>query len=171
MGPLENQRHERFALFVAGGDVDATAYRKAFKCKQATAEANATRMRDNDGIKARIAELMGKAAEGHVMTKREEMEYLTKGATTPVGDVDEKSPLCQSYKINADGTKEFKMVDKMRCIDLLAKMKAEFPPMEQAAAPVNVSVNVTVMSEDRRAELMTKKRRAIEKRRGITANN
>lgn len=127
-------------------------------------------------IAARIAELNAKTetrriVTNRVMTKTEEMEWLTQVVTTAPSEIDETSQLCQGYEVDANGKKKYKLVDKARALDLLAKMKAEFPPMEQAAAPVNVSVNVTVMSEDRRAELMTKKRQAIEKRRAVSTNN
>lgn len=164
-----DEREEAFARAIFDGLLPTAAFRKITGKTRSGDSVQAGRLLRK--VQFRVDQLRNQAAEGRVMTKREEMEFLTEGAETPVGKIDENSRLCQSYKINADGSKEFKMVDKMRCIDLLAKMKAEFPPMEQAAAPVNVSVNVTVMSEDRRAELMTKKRQAIEKRRGIPANN
>lgn len=164
-----SERDEAFARAIIDGLLPTAAFRKITGKTRSGDSVQAGRLLKK--VQFRVDQLRAQAAEGRVMTKREEMEWLTKVVTTPPSEIDETSPLCQGYEIGSDGKKKFKLVDKARALDLLAKMKAEFPPMEQAAAPVNVSVNVTVMSEDRRAELMTKKRQAIEKRRGITANN
>ena len=55
--PLANIRHETWCREVITGKSDVEAYRIAFNCSQKTAESNATRLRDNAGVCARLAEL------------------------------------------------------------------------------------------------------------------
>lgn len=65
---LDNPRHEAFAQEKAKLMSDVEAYKAAFRCKQSTAEANATRMRDNDGITARIREIQSGTATATTLT-------------------------------------------------------------------------------------------------------
>ncbi len=167
--PALSEREEAFARAIVEGLLPTAAFRKITGKSRSGDSVQAGRMLRK--VQVRVDQLKKKTTEGRVMTKREEMEFLTEGAETPVEDISPKHRLCQSYRKYADGSIEVKMVDKLRCIDLLGKFKAEFPPMEQASTPVNVSVSVTVMSEDRRAELINKKRQAIEKRRAISGSN
>lgn len=164
---LENQFHEKFAQLIFEGKTAVEAYRTTMGEGKAGERTVGSRWFARVDVKARVAELTERAAKGRVLTKRDEMEFLTQVIMTPVGDLTQNSHLCQSY--SKDGDKlTVKMPDKMRAIEILAKMKGEFPAVEQLAPPappVNVNVNVSnVMSEDRRASLMEKKRAAIQRR-------
>src|SRR6478672_7077174 len=59
MGPLRNQRHERFALALAEGRSISEAYRLAGFQKNT---GNASRLNGNESIQARVAELQAGAA-------------------------------------------------------------------------------------------------------------
>ena len=72
--PLKNQRHESFCQHVAKLESDVAAYQKAFKCSRASAEANASRMRENEGIQRRIAELQRASATAATLTIQERRE-------------------------------------------------------------------------------------------------
>lgn len=62
------------------------------------------------------------------------IRFLVEGATTPVGEVDENSPLAQEVKIRSGSTeageweeKTVKMVGKLDCIEKLGKMLNLYP--------------------------------------------
>lgn len=80
MPVLKNARHERFAQGLAKGKTADDAYAEAgFKPNRH----NASRLKTNDNILARIAELQSKAAEKHVVTVDSltlELEEARKGA-------------------------------------------------------------------------------------------
>src|SRR5215472_14811888 len=60
MGPLANQRHERFAQALAQGKTASEAYVLAgYKAN----DGNASRMKGNERISARVQEIVGRAAE------------------------------------------------------------------------------------------------------------
>jgi phage terminase small subunit len=60
MGPLTNQRHERFAQALAEGKTATEAYVLAgYKAN----DGNASRMKGNERISARVQEIAGRAAE------------------------------------------------------------------------------------------------------------
>ena len=60
MGPLTNQRHERFAHALAEGKTATEAYILAgYKAN----DGNASRMKGNERISARVQEIVGRAAE------------------------------------------------------------------------------------------------------------
>jgi phage terminase small subunit len=60
MGPLANQRHERFAQALAQGKTATEAYVLAgYKAN----DGNASRMKGNERISARVQEIVGRAAE------------------------------------------------------------------------------------------------------------
>jgi phage terminase small subunit len=64
--PLENPRHEAFVRAIVIGKSEVDAYVAAGYIR-ASARHNAARMRENEGISARIDELMAEAAQGAVM--------------------------------------------------------------------------------------------------------
>jgi phage terminase small subunit len=60
MQPLANQRHERFALALAQGKTATEAYVLAgYKAN----DGNASRLKGNERISARVQEIVGRAAE------------------------------------------------------------------------------------------------------------
>jgi hypothetical protein len=65
MGPLRNQRHERYALAVAEGHSISEGYRLAGYQKNT---GNASRLNANESIQARVAELQASAAAKTAVT-------------------------------------------------------------------------------------------------------
>lgn len=112
--PLDNPRHEAFAREWAKGKSGTEAYIAAgYDAKNA--DANATRFMGNDGIRARKEWFQEQAAKGTVLTIKEKREFLAAVVRTPIGEVDERSPLAQSVRYSDTG-KEIKMPDKLAAI-------------------------------------------------------
>jgi len=122
---LKNQKHERFAQLVATGMSATEAYRRVYKTTVKVAGSAGGRLLKNVGIQQRLTELQQKAAEGAVMTLQEMLEFLARVRRTPIGEVDERSDLCQSAEYTEDGRK-FKMPDKLRAVELSAKLQGLF---------------------------------------------
>lgn len=80
MPTLKNSKHEAFCLMVAALESDVAAYKKAYKCSQASAEANASRLRENEGVKRRIAELQKATATEKTLTMQERREFMAETA-------------------------------------------------------------------------------------------
>lgn len=161
MPALDNPRHEKFCQAVAKGLNGAAAYREVYGKDLKNPRGGASDLiRDNPDISARIKELQALSNTKDVMTAQQQKEWLTKVVLTPINDIDETSILCQSAKYSETG-RELKMVDKLGAITQLAKLMGL---MKDAAVEVSVGVQLNVLTEDRRKELMEKKRRAIEAR-------
>ena len=148
MSLLSNPRHERFAQLVATGQSAAEAYRAVYGAKGKAAENSGSRLLGNVGVSARIAELQQKAAEKAVLTLVEKREFLRRVVMTAIRDVDERSNLCQSVECTDKGRK-FRMPDKLRAIELDAKLAGEF--LEQS--DVNLTVHASLSAEERAARL------------------
>lgn len=72
-GPLANTKHERFAQALAKGETLAKAYVTAgYKPN----EKNAARLKKNEGVAARLAELQAKVAEKVVITAADIAQQL-----------------------------------------------------------------------------------------------
>ena len=87
MGPLKNNRHERFAHAVLDGQSATAAYRSAgYKCSSHAAETAASRLLKNVEVAARIVELKAKAAEAVTLTAANVLSELRKLAFANVLD-------------------------------------------------------------------------------------
>jgi hypothetical protein len=64
-GPLKNARHERFAQELAKGETADAAFVAAGYVRN---RGNATRLKANESVSARVLELKGKAADKAVVT-------------------------------------------------------------------------------------------------------
>ena len=79
---LANSRHERFAQLVASGKSELSSFVEAgYSAK--SARQNAHRLSENEGVKARIAELRGRNAEKCEMERAEAVQYLVDILKTP----------------------------------------------------------------------------------------
>jgi hypothetical protein len=78
MSALDNARHESFAQGVALGKSATEAYKEAGYSVN-NAEANAYRLMENDGVKARIQELQSKLAIKSGITRAEYLSELVDG--------------------------------------------------------------------------------------------
>jgi hypothetical protein len=100
------------------------------------------------------------ATEG-VMSLREKRLFLAAVVRTPIGEVDENSPLCQYFQRTKAGLR-VTMVDKLRALELDAKLAGE---IKGPSVTVNATATAGgfVLTEERRAELIARKRAAIER--------
>jgi phage terminase small subunit len=139
MRPL-NPRQERFAQLVAGGMPASRAYREAgYSAKGTASETCAAKLLRIAKVASYVATLRMEAKEkgetAAYLTLEEKRKFLRELVTTPVGDVDEKSPLCQSFKFTKDGH-EYKLPDKLRALELDAKLAGEMTEkVEHSASP------------------------------------
>lgn len=120
--PLDDTRHERFAVMVAEGKPATQAYVDVYCCTLENAERNAYRVRDYDGVNQRVKYLQSQAASAKIMSQREAMEYLSDAVRTPIGEIDENSPLAQEVEYKEDGSRKVKSVPKLGAIEQLAKL-------------------------------------------------
>ena len=121
-------RHEHFATLYASGTVTARdAYLAAFGEVKGV-DQSASRLLSSAKVAARVKAIQTESASGRTLTLRHKREYLYRVVTTAIGEVREDSDLCQAHKsITSDsgGSEEYKMPDKLRAIELDAKLAGE----------------------------------------------
>ena len=116
---LQNARHERFAQLVASGKYsDMEAFKQA-GYSASSAQQNAHRLSENEGVKARIAELKGRNAEKCEMAREQAVQYLVEILKTPIGEVTADHRLAQSYDAKSG---KIELPNKLGAMQLLAKM-------------------------------------------------
>jgi Terminase small subunit len=120
MPVLLSPRHEQFAQGIASGMSACQAYRLA-GYKETSAEKNSARLKENDGIASRIAEIRTENNERNKISRDEVFEFLAAVIRTGAGDVGPSDKLCQSYKVG-DGWSEVKVPDKLAAVGQLARM-------------------------------------------------
>lgn len=110
----------------------ADAYRKAYKRKDMSNEAAskaASRLSKDAEIVRMIDELNAQLNKSAVLTKQQRMEWLSRVVTTPIGEIDNTSELCQESCIDDSGMK-FKMPSKIAAIAELNKMDGAYTPQK-----------------------------------------
>ncbi len=128
MPVLKNRKHEKFAQAIAMGHTAYHAYRKHISRggTRATSDQGASKMCKSPKISTRIEELRQisdkKVQESAVFELSHAMLFLRDVINTPVGEVNETSPLCQEVSYSDQGAKKTKMPDKLRALELLAKL-------------------------------------------------
>lgn len=78
--------------------------------------------------------------KANVLSAQEKRAFLADIVRTPVGEVTENSPLCQSYKIDNEGKIEYKMPDKLKALELDAKLAGELREQAQVSATFNFAM-------------------------------
>jgi len=90
------------------------------------------------------------------MSLEERRLFLAAIVRTPIGRVDETSPLCQFFRRTKGGL-HITMPDKLRAIELDARLAGELKGNTAiASVAVNAPGNGYVLTEERRAVLMAK---------------
>jgi hypothetical protein len=135
--PLLEQRRERFCQLVTSGKSDLAAYQEAYQCDYATAQSNAWRLRENEGVVDRIQALQSRIEDKTVLTLIEKRRFLAQVVRTPIGEVDEQSPLCQEVTYDDKGGMKRKMVGKLEALKLDAMLAKE---LGDASTVVNVQM-------------------------------
>lgn len=129
---LTEKQKEFARLLVEGKLSKPDAYRKAFNrkdMKQVTASKAASRLSKNVEIQRYMDTLNAKLDKSTVLTKQQRMEWLSRVVTTPIGDIDNTSELCQESSIDENGMK-FKMPSKIAAIAELNKMDGAYTPQK-----------------------------------------
>lgn len=129
--PLDNPRHEKFSVEYAVSGNAAGAYRRVYGKRTSTensVRACASRLLTFSNIKARVKalrrEYQARQVDKGLLTIEERRRFLANVVRTPIGEVDEDSPLCHSFK-KTEATTEYKMGDKLKAIELDAKLAGE----------------------------------------------
>jgi hypothetical protein len=141
-----NSRQRKFCELVAAGSTNKAAYFAAYpRCKaERTAETESWRLRRIPAIKAYIAELTQQAQAAAVtsmtLTMAERREFLAKIIRSAPGEINEKDAICQGFKFTRDG-REFKMPDKLRAIELDAKLAGELKDQPAAVEGITIIVS------------------------------
>ena len=128
MPVLKNAKHEAFAQLVARGSEQMEAYAKVFpratKWKRSSLAGTSCNLARR--LSGRIAELQEIGERKTVAGRVELAEFLTSIIRTPVGEVNEKSPLAQEKTTRKSGKDEtvetVKLPDKLAAAAQLAKM-------------------------------------------------
>ncbi len=80
----------------------------------------------NVNVRERISELQKEGAKSTVLTLAHKRKILHDMITTPLSDVNEYSPFCQSAEIGKNGkVMKVTMPDKLRALELDAKLAGE----------------------------------------------
>jgi terminase small subunit-like protein len=84
-----------------------------------SAQQNAHRLSENEGVKARIAELSARNAEKCQLSRDEAVQYLVEILKTPISEVTADHRLAQSYDAKSG---KIELPNKLGAMQLLAKM-------------------------------------------------
>lgn len=126
------EKQKAFARGVFKGLSQREAYKRAYDCakkKDETVDALASRLLSNVKVQKYLEELNKEAESPLVLTKQQRMEWLSKVVTTPIGEIDNTSELCQESCIDDSGMK-FKMPSKIAAIAELNKMDGAYTPQK-----------------------------------------
>lgn len=134
-GALDNPRWEQFCHYILSGETQVSAYRLAFGNKnEGSAGTLASLLMKRPEIQARLSSLRKSTGmSGAVLSMSEKRRFLRDVVNTPPGQIDENSPLCQSYKkrirTERDGTTEetieYELPNKLKALELDAKLAGE----------------------------------------------
>lgn len=128
MPVLKNTKHEAFAQLVARGSEKTKAYATVFpgsaKWKPVSLKNTASGLAHR--LASRIAELQEIGERETIAGRVELAEYLTSIIRTPIGEVNERSPLAQEKTTRRSGKDEtvetVKLPDKLAAVAQLSKM-------------------------------------------------
>lgn len=166
---LKNPQHERFAQEVAKGRDNTMAYQAAYPgTGRVNARKSGSRLRTIDGVNERISDIQQKAEDRTVLSIAEKRRFYATIIRTPIGEIDETSPLCQAVK-RIDGENpsvEYKMPDKLKATQLDNELSGH---VKAAGTTVNVGVKVTNISvtEEQMAGIREKLRLANERAKAV----
>lgn len=141
---LTNPRHETFAQGIASGLSAVQAYQQAGFSGR-SAEANAYRLMENDGVRARIEELRRENEALCVLTRQDALLFLSRVVRTSAAKVKEDESLVQ--EVGEGG--RLRMPCKMAALRQLSAMCGWDRP-DTDAPPLSGDL----MTQERAAEVM-----------------
>lgn len=124
--PLPDGQQERFCRLMAlGAYSNYSCYAQAYEgCTLETARANSSRLLTNANIRARIAWIREEALKSVKIRIEESLRWYQTVRDTPVGYVDEESPLAQEVQKEIEGTEETGPILKVK-VKIPSKMDAQ----------------------------------------------
>lgn len=150
MSILQNAKREAFArAYAISGDA-TKAHVKAYGAAKSIRvnAANGCRLVTDDNILLRVEEIRKELApemkKGMVLSMQEKRAFLALVVRTAIGDIDQLSPLCQQWKeitTEHGGSVEYKMPDKLRAIELDAKLAGELVEQHNHSGTVVVTLD------------------------------
>ena len=119
-------QQKRFADGVLSGLPAGRAYEQAgYTQTGAGADSAASALIRNHKVSEYIESIKSKTESKLIMSITERKEWLTRGITTPLSDVDESSDLCVE-SISSEVMAKIKKVDPLRAMDILNKMDGAY---------------------------------------------
>ena len=121
-------KQEKFVQGIIKGMSQADAYRSAYSTKNTSDKTiweNASRLANDNKVKARIEELRGQISSKNIMTAKRRLEWLTE-------------------LINSD---DASTNDRLKAIDIMNKMQGEYVQKVQAEITNAVNINIE-LSDD-----------------------
>lgn len=129
-------KHEMFCHHVAAGMTQTNAYRSVYNTPNGSkaATGNAARLMKRQDIRDRVAALKEYVLASRALSKNEKRAFLADIVRTPIGEIDEKSPLAKevTYDIHnrPDGiavtTKKVKAHDKLAALAEDSKLAGDY---------------------------------------------
>jgi len=127
-GKLDNPRHERFAQLVASGINASESYRVAYGMttdwRTDNADVMGPRLLGEVGIKQRVESIRTATGCSTILSLQESQEFLASVVRTPIGQIDEQSPLAQEVHRDGEtgGVTRLTMPGKLKALELHAKL-------------------------------------------------
>ena len=130
-------KHYDFIHRLANGEKIGAAWKAA--CNGPGSHASRWCSQHRREIDLYLAEMREEARRLSVLSLAEKRDFLARVVRTPIGQVDEKSDLCQEITDDEDpasgrSKRKIKMPDKLRAIDLDAKLAGELQPETKPVA-------------------------------------
>lgn len=162
MPVLKNPRHEVFAQLVAKLMPAGAAYKKIYRgVKASTAETEGPALLRKPQISSRLMELQQDGAKAAIISLEKANQFCLDVLEAKVGEVDETSPLCQSFKITED-SREYKLPDKLRALEIAMKLQGRLRDRAVVEHTGEIKHTVTVTEAERTS--IIDRRRAIRER-------
>lgn len=119
-------KREMFCHYIAGGANQTSAYKSAFGTRPGSNHVApaASNLMKRDDIRSRVADLREYHQLSNALTKAEKRDFLANMVRTPIGEIDETSPLAKevTYEetIAKNGTRT--LIKKVKAHDKLAAL-------------------------------------------------
>jgi hypothetical protein len=141
-----NTRQLKFIKLIAQGETQAQAHRRAgYSCPTIEGHgANAIRLLKNERIQKELKKLRDKSFEKDSLTFNERRSFLAKVVRASPNELDANSPLVQEYSETANEhgvSKKVKIPDKLKALELDAKLAGDFNKENEVANPFLFLVN------------------------------
>jgi len=126
-------QHANFCLLMAGGNINQThAYMECYPdSNYDSARADAPRLLAKASIQAEVQRLQKLTTTSKVMSMAEKREFLAEVKRTPIGEIDESSPLAQEKTVTISQygqSTKIKMMSKKDAVDIDNKMAGHYEP-------------------------------------------